>query len=61
MLICYFVTFIFICDVRIKYLIYCVILGSILVVVVAELQQERWPLRSSSTVDDGLWQLWTLI
>ena len=31
------------------------------VVVVAELQQERWPLGSSSTVDDGLWQLWTLI
>jgi hypothetical protein len=29
-------------------------------VVVAELQQERRPLRSTSTVDDGLWQLSTV-
>jgi hypothetical protein len=33
----------------------------VVVVVVAELQQERRPLRSTSTVDDGLWQLWKLI
>jgi hypothetical protein len=35
--------------------------SKLIVVVVAELQQERWPLRSTSTVDDGLWQLWKLI
>ena len=33
----------------------------VVVIVVAELQQERRPLRSTSTVDDGLWQLWKLI